>query len=72
MKNELIKKKLTEVLELAVLENEPTVQVVILALLGAYTSGDDGLFASEVQKIVKEVMLPKLMKDRFDDIARQN
>ena len=57
---------------LSEMENEPTVKTVMYALKGACLSGDDYLFATEVQKIVREVMLPKLMNDKLNNIANQN
>lgn len=58
MKSKLITKKLEELIALAKVEDEPNVQIIIYALLGAREAKDDGLLASLVQTIITEVLMP--------------
>ena len=68
----LITDKIEQLIELAKLEGEPNVQIVLLALLGARKMGDDGMLASKVQEYLRDVLLPKLEHDQNAHIASQN
>ena len=58
--DELISEKIEELIELAKIANDKNVQIILLALSGARHAGDDGLLAEEVQRFIKEVLIPNV------------
>ncbi len=71
-KSDLITKKLQELVELAKIEQEPSVQIVLLTLLGARCGNLDGMLANKVQEYTKDVLIPKTMGDMNNQIASNN
>ncbi len=57
---ELISEKIEELIELTKLANDRNTQIILLALSGSRHSGDDGLLAEEVQKFVRDVLIPNV------------
>jgi len=58
--NKLISEKIEELIELAKIADDKNVQIILLALLGSRESGDDGYLAEEIQKFVRDVLIPKV------------
>ena len=58
--DELISEKIEELIELAKIADDKNVQIVLLALSGARHAGDDRLLAEEVQRFIKEVLIPNV------------
>lgn len=75
---DLIAEKIADLIEIAILEDEPNVQIILLALNGARMSGDDGILAKHIQQYLKEVLIPKIQIDSFmkqveiNDIIKKN
>lgn len=72
MNSKLITEKIEQLIELAKLEDEPNVQIVLLALAAARETKDDGMLAGKVQEYVKDVLLPNAKAKRNNHIASQN
>lgn len=70
--SDLIDEKLREVFYLAKELEDPNVAIVISALCGARTAGDDGMLAQRVQDYVKDVLLPKAQAAKNNEIASKN
>ena len=58
--DELISEKIEELIELAKIADDKNVQIVLLALSGARAAGDDGLLGEEVQRFIREVLIPNV------------
>lgn len=71
-KSNLITEKIQELIELAKLEGEPNVQIVLLALSGARHSEDDALLAVKVQEFIKDVLIPNIKSKQIAQVASQN
>lgn len=71
-KSNLITKKIDELIELAKMEGEPNVQVVLLGLAGARLSNNDGLFAKAVGGVIENVMMPHIKSKQTASITIQN
>jgi hypothetical protein len=54
-----ITNKLKEVAKLAEESGDYNTYIVLMALLGAKAVDDDGILAAEVQKIIKEKLMPR-------------
>jgi hypothetical protein len=57
----IIEKKIDELIEIAELENDNNVLIVLLALRGSMLSGNDELLAKGVKNIISNVLLPKVV-----------
>jgi hypothetical protein len=68
----LIQQKVDELQELAKMANEPNVQIVMLVLSASMNTMDDGLLAGKVQEFVKDVLLPRAMAGKEQQIASRN
>ena len=55
-------KKLEELIKLSEECNQTNSTIVLLALAGSIRSDDDGLFATMVQKIIEDVLLPLVVQ----------
>lgn len=71
-KSNLITEKIQELIELAKLEGEVNVQIVLLALSGARNSDDDGMLAGKVQEYLRDVLIPKIQMEKNTQTASQN
>lgn len=59
-----MKKKIDELIEIAELENNNNVLIVLLALRGSMLSGNDELLAKGVKNIISNVLLPKVVNQK--------
>lgn len=72
MISDLISNKIDELVALAEVEGDSNALIVLLILQGARAVHDDGLFAKKCQEFAKDVLLPRSIQGRDDEIARQN
>lgn len=72
MNSNLITEKINSLIELAKLEDEPNVQIILLALSGARAANQDVMLAKKVQEYLKDVLMPMLEASRNNHIASQN
>ncbi len=70
--SEMVTEKLMELIQIAELEDEPNVEVVAKALYGARMSGDCHIIAEEVQKLLREVLIPKVRIENERRKAQNN
>jgi len=72
MKSELITNKIEELIELARVEGEQSVQCILYAILGARAMGDEVLLANNVVAFIKTNLQPKAMQMLHNDYANKN
>ena len=70
--SDLITEKIESLIALAKLEDEPNVQIVLLALSGARAVQHDGMLAGKVQEYLKDVLLPIAKAGKNAEIAQKN
>lgn len=57
---EEITKKIEELIALAKEKGDNNTQIVLYGLLASQASGDDTLFATMIQDIIRNVMIPRI------------
>lgn len=72
MQSDLITKKLEELTELAKIEGEPCVQLILLAISGARHMGSEDVLAKGVAEILKTVLMPQCEQAIENKKAIQN
>lgn len=59
-RSKLVTEKIDELTQIAQIEGEVNVQIVLLAIRGARESNQDGLLAGIIQDFVKRVLIPNV------------
>ena len=63
MKKEILY-KIDAIEKIAESANETDIQIILLVVSGAIRSGDDNLLALLMQKIAKEILMPRVIEKR--------